>query len=131
MAITSNQNEPQNANVEAALSVGAVTAEERRDAARTPKVFSTHLLGVGRADILHCKAQDISEGGLYVRVPSGCDVTVGQRFEVTLADEARSSDLTDALSDGCYATVIRTQHCDKGAHTQVGAGLRFDQPLLW
>jgi len=95
--------------------------DERRAVPRVRKRVSAKVIGVGAAEVFRCSTDDISENGLYVRLPRSSGLRVGQRCEVILADD------TD---EGLYATVVRTEPIAKGPTPLLGAGLCFDQPLF-
>lgn len=104
--------------------------DERRLSVRACRRIHARLLGRGGAEAL-ATTSDVSEGGLFAQFPAGSGVTVGQRFEVTLSDESEAPDLACFLSAGCYATIVRTERRVKNDMELVGAGMRFDQPLLF
>ncbi len=73
---------------------------------------------------------DLSEGGLYVRVPSNCGLALGQRCEVGFLDNANVSGIGGIAGETRYATVVRTYTVPANSGELIGAGLRFDQPLI-
>lgn len=95
--------------------------DERRAVPRVRKRVSAKVIGVGAAEVFRCATEDISENGLYVRLPLSSGLRVGQRCEVVLTDDA---------GEGLYATVVRTEPIAHAPTPLVGAGLRFDQPLF-
>lgn len=104
-------------------------SEERRASQRTPKNLMASVQSLGRGEVYNGPADDVSEGGLYVRVPLSQGLAVGQRCEVRLSDPAGSAQLGLA-GEGCYATVVRTEVITSGSQKLLGAGMRFDQPLF-
>ena len=106
------------------------TWEEKRASERNRKTLTARLIDVHGAAQLRCSADNISEGGFYVCAPESCGLAVGQRFEVMLSDEARSGEPDNMAGEGCYATVVRTERLAHDPDKMIGAGLRFDQPLL-
>ena len=106
------------------------TYEERRTSERNCRKLVARLAGLrGRAEV-RCPAENISENGMYVRVPMGCGLAVGERYEVALAEESSPSQSDNLIGEGCYATVVRTERLERESGDLVGAGLRFDQPLF-
>lgn len=95
--------------------------DERRAVPRVRKRVNAKVIGVGAAEVFRCATDDISENGLYVRLPLSSGLRVGQRCEVVLTDDA---------GEGLYATVVRTEPIPQDPTPLVGAGLRFDQPLF-
>ncbi|MBI4717626.1 MAG: PilZ domain-containing protein [Planctomycetes bacterium] len=108
----------------------AAVAEERRGSMRVCRRVETKLIGRGLEQGVFCTTSDISEGGLFVRLPANAGVAVGQRFEVVLPDESQAPDLAGFMSGGCYATIVRTERPREAASDLIGVGLRFDQPLF-
>ena len=107
------------------------TTDERRVSPRIAKPLSVDLLGSLGSDGQACTAIDVSESGVYLRIPSGFPVTVGQRCEVRFKAPAESSQLSGLAGESCYATVVRTERRNEGTASMTGAGLRFDQPLFF
>ncbi|MCH7808487.1 MAG: PilZ domain-containing protein [Planctomycetes bacterium] len=101
--------------------------DERRNAPRIPHQASARLVGWGNAGAVACTVRDITEGGLYVHVRCDSNLRVGDRYEVAV-DDAQA--LYGALSEGCYATVVRTELLADGDGKMLGAGLRFDRPIV-
>ena len=83
--------------------------DEKRTAPRTPERLGVHLTGLGCSDGHSCMVEDISVSGVYVRVPTGYGMTVGQRFEVGFANEIDAPELGCIAGEVCYATVVRTE----------------------
>ena len=101
--------------------------DERRNAPRVPEQASARLVGWGNAGAVACTVRDITEGGLYVYVRGDSSLRVGDRYEVAVDDPQAFS---GALSAGCYATVVRTELLGDGDGKKLGAGLRFDRPIV-
>ncbi len=99
---------------------------ERRTSVRIRRGFPIKVASLGHNMTHVCHAEDLSEGGLYVHLPTDSALTVGQRCELTFEKNAGAPDLPD---ETCYATVVRTKLLRQGAKPMIGAGLRFDQPL--
>lgn len=102
---------------------------ERRGAVRFRRGFPVKVTSLGQNMTHTCHAEDLSEGGLYVHMPTDSGLTVGQRCELTFAKEAGAPDLPNLGGETCYATVVRTKLFKDGIKPVIGAGLRFDQPL--
>ena len=109
---------------------GRELLEERRAAQRVCRQFKTRLLPCTGNGTVVCTTSDLCEGGLYVQFPTDSGVTVGQRYEVMLEDESEAPDLAWCLTGGCYATIVRTEQRERDDAAVVGAGMRFDQPLM-
>lgn len=108
----------------------SAVALDQRSSPRAPSNLSMKLTGLGRPTVLVCTTKDISEGGLYVRVPVKAGLTVGQRCEVTFSKEAASQGAPGLAGEQCYATVVRTERLAGAPPHEVGAGLRFDRPIF-
>ncbi|MBU0717120.1 MAG: PilZ domain-containing protein [Planctomycetes bacterium] len=105
---------------------------ERRAWGRIRAELPTKLVGSGRAEPLRCRVLDVGAGGVFVQAAADTAVDVGQRYEVVLAGEsAESSELARFLGNACYATVVRTVRRAGGDTGRIGAGLRFDRPLVF
>lgn len=104
--------------------------EERRAAQRVCRSLKTRLLPCSGNGAVVCTTSDLCEGGLFVQFPTDSGVTVGQRYEVMLDDESEAPDLAWCLTGGCYATIVRTEQRERDDAVVVGAGMRFDQPLM-
>ena len=88
------------------------------------------LSALGWSESQNCATQDLSESGLYVRLPAACGLSVGQRCEIGFVgnvDPAKPSSIAGEIR---YATVVRTDAITPASDKQIGAGLRFDQPLF-
>lgn len=118
------------ANHTADAPVSATALEERRGTHRMSGKMPARLIGFGQSDAVQCFAKDISEGGLFVHVPMNSGISVGQRYEIELAGGQDAPDLTASVGEGRYATVVRTERIAQGPQQAVGAGLRFDRPLM-
>lgn len=79
---------------------------------------------------LQCQTQDLSEGGLFVRLPQQSHLSVGQRCELSFTEEASSNHPSNLSGLTCYATVVRTHNHPENSTYTIGAGLRFDRPLF-
>ncbi len=97
---------------------------------RASRKLSVTLTAMGCSDGTCCTADDICEGGLYLRVPAVYGLTVGQRCAVNFGEQPESSGVSFLEGQTCYATVVRTEHGADGPEQMLGAGLRFDQPLF-
>lgn len=128
MSVTSNSSAVVDRTTDAPVSATAV--EERRGTDRVPGKMPARLIGFGQSDAVQCFAKDISEGGLFVHVPMNSGISVGQRYEIELAGGQEAPDLTASVGEGRYATVVRTERIAQGPEHTVGAGLRFDRPLM-
>lgn len=105
--------------------------EERRVSTRIVRKLTVKLTARGCVEA-HCgPAENISEGGLYLRVPYGYGLAVGQRCEISFATEADSPGLPHLSVGTCFATVVRTEVLTDGSTRVIGAGLRFDRPLFF
>ena len=111
-------------------SEGTTAVDERRNATRVRRGYPMKLTSLGCSGPQRCHAEDISECGLYVRVPADSGLAVGQRCELNFEKHTASPDLSKLAGETCYATVVRTNVFTDGPKPIVGAGLRFDQPLF-
>lgn len=107
-----------------------VAVEERRTSNRIHRKLSIRLAVIGWTEVRSCAAEDVSEGGLYLRVLAGYGLGVGQRCEVSFVEETESHELSNVAGILCYATVVRTEVIPAASGDLIGAGLRFDQPLF-
>jgi len=105
-----------------------VALDDRRCAPRAHRSLSADVRPVGLREPQRCHVEDISEGGLFVFVPFSYGLNVGQRCEVQLQTTHGSS--CSPTGDVCFATVVRTEVIAFDSGKQLGAGLRFDQPLF-
>ncbi len=111
---------------------GSTAVEERRASGRIRTELSAQLVRIGATRTVQATATDIGAGGLFVRVPGVSEVVVGQRYEVVLSDEgAEALELSRFMGEGCFATVVRTERLAADRQFAVGAGLRFDHPLMF
>jgi len=111
--------------------VGAATMlEERRISSRVQEELSAQLIGLGCTRAVSCAIQNVAEGGLYVLAPADSGLGVGRRYEVVLDEETVPPPLAGAMIGGCYATVVRTELLLDAPERLIGAGMRFDQPLM-
>jgi hypothetical protein len=107
---------------------------DRRDGERRSVDMPLGLMTLSGDEVLRCRADNVSRGGLHGSAPVGFGLAVGQRFEVLIGPEC-DSDFAGLFGEGHYATVVRTEillspHSGVD-HDQVGFGLRFDMPLVW
>jgi len=123
---------PPSTNEHAATPLSGLGAlvDERRVAHRTHHPLPVSLTAMGSSDVHRCRAENISEGGLYLTAPSKCTLTVGQRCEIVFADDSVRDKRSTLAGERCYATVVRTERPASGGRDVVAAGLRFDQPLF-
>ena len=126
MLSTSESGSSSAATAEAPTPATGALAEEQRASPRKRKGVPVRLTGVRGTLSLECTAEDISEGGVYVRVPVNSGLSVGQRCELNFLAHAESGALA---GEKRYATVVRTKPIKDPTITAVGAGLRFDQPV--
>jgi len=109
----------------------AVVEEERRLAGRVAVRAPVQLLGMGGEQGVPCTVSDISEWGVFVHVPRSAGLCVGQRYEVTVPAKDAPPELAGLRAEGAYATVVRTGRVGTESHgSMIGAGMRFDQPLI-
>ena len=101
-----------------------LSLDDRRVAPRVQRPLAAEVRPVGLTESHRCNVEDISEGGLFILVPLSYGLNVGQRCEIQLQN------VTCTSGDCCYATVVRTEVIASDAGRQLGAGLRFDQPLF-
>ena len=106
------------------------TVEDRRSANRVAAAPALCVSPIGGAAGYQCQADNVSEGGLYVKLPMDCCLAVGQRCEVTFSRGQGKTDMASLTGLTCYATVVRTDQLIADPKPLVGAGLRFDRPLF-
>lgn len=111
----------------AALS--APLAEEARTSPRLDVNVAAKLLGARAGTVLACAADNISEGGMHIRLPHSCAVGLGERIEVVLTPGPGTPNLAHLSGESRFATVVRTEPQRDATPPEVGLGLRFDQPL--
>lgn len=104
--------------------------DDRRSQQRIPAKLTTSLVGLHCDKTIECTVCDVSESGLFLHAAASSGIRVGQRFEVSVDGGAPLVGLASSLRDGCYATVVRTAQGSSVPQHMLGAGLRFDQPLL-
>ena len=109
--------------------VGTVT-QDRRTSRRRDRRINLTLTGLGSTDSFACTTDDISEGGVYVRLPADVGLAVGKRVEVQFGNDVQSAKPASFSGESCFATVVRTQLHTQEPKPMIGAGLRFDQPLF-
>ena len=105
--------------------------DERRASGRIHARVRVKLIGFGRTDSLSCEAVNVGEGGVCVEGPEALGLSVGDRYEVVLQDDAGMRELAALFFDGVYATVVRTTTVPTVDGMGIRAGLRFDQPLMF
>ncbi len=108
----------------------AMTVEERRDTGRSGKQYPARLIGWDNSAAVPCVICDVAEGGVFIHAPKSSALAVGGRYEVVVDPEGAGSELAGTLSEGCYATVVRTEAVTGEPDETIGAGLRFDRPLI-
>lgn len=104
--------------------------KERRTSNRHPMDLAMKLTPMGTPGGQRCTIEDISEGGMYVRVQAEAGLAVGQRVEVTFEDEGKQPASPGPAGETHFATVVRTKLLAEATKDKVGAGLRFDRPLF-
>ena len=113
------------------LPTSSTAIDERRASGRIHARVLVKLIGFGRTDSMSCEAVNVGEGGFCVDGPDASGLSVGDRYEVVLQDDTGMNELASLLSDGVYATVVRTTAAPTMDGVGVRAGLRFDQPLMF
>ena len=103
---------------------------DRRVARRLPRRLYARMTPLGASTPISGKTENLGECGFFVLVANQGTLTVGQRCEIELIDEDGETPLSCMPTDGCYATVIRTEIITSREGRCLGAGLRFDQPLF-
>ena len=104
---------------------GAV--QERRCGDRFGKETAAHLVGWDGANPIPCTVCNVGETGAFVFASDAPELSVGRRYELVIDMDLDAHRLGDLIGDGCYATVIRTEIIEG---EKIGAGLRFDRPLM-
>ena len=130
MAATSDPENTMTAVLEPPAPTTTALAENRRTAERVRKSLSVKLTGMGWTKGQSCVAEDIGEGGIYVRLPANSGLSVGQRCALMFPEGLTPPQLSTLAGETVYATVVRTELLAEGAKQLVGAGLRFDRPLF-
>jgi hypothetical protein len=118
------------ATIDIPIPAATPVVEERRESTRIQDKLAGQLVGLGCTRAVSCSIQNMAEGGIYVHVPADSGVGVGCRYELILDDEETPPMLAGAMVGGCYATVVRTELLLDRPERMLGAGLRFDQPLM-
>ncbi len=103
---------------------------ERREGVRREAGFWAGLITLDGREVLRCRADNISEGGMHVSAPIGYGFAVGQRYEVLVGRGDSEAQQNSFLGEGHYATVVRTEFLIDDDGDAVGVGLRFDQLLV-
>lgn len=103
---------------------------ERREGVRREAGFWAGLVTLAGSEVLRCKPDNVSEGGLHLTAPVGYGFAVGQRYEVLVGRGEGSTEQGGFLGEGHYATVVRTEFLINDQGDGVGVGLRFDQPVV-
>jgi len=109
---------------------GATAVQAAPVASHRPVEMAARLVGFGSRAAVDCVATDFNPEGLFVLVAGESRLCVGERYEVVFTDKVHGLTADDSLPDGCYATVVHTEHCTRSGAAAIGAGLRFDRPLL-
>ncbi len=104
---------------------GAV--QERREGERFGKKTGAHLVGWDGANPIPCTVRNVGEAGAFVCASDAPELCVGRRYELVIDASHDAQGLGNVIGEGCYATVIRTEIIEG---EKIGAGLRFDQPLM-
>ena len=130
MSSTSGSGDTPHAVADPVVTKTDTAVEERRTATRVAKKLTMNLTPIGGLQAHRCTVENISEGGLYLRVPADVGLSVGQRYEATFTKDADSPQSPGLTGESCYATVVRTKRLAEGPEHVIGAGLRFDQPLF-
>lgn len=102
--------------------------DDRRCDGRIERELPARLVEWGGGEPIDCVIRNVASGGAFVTPCGEVDLSVGQRYEVFL-EKGCPRDLAEAFADGCFATVIRTQVISD-ERVVLGAGVRFDQPLM-
>lgn len=130
MLITSEQGSSATSRVDVSAHGATAIAKERREANRESHSVRITLSARGWSESRSCSTQDLSESGLYVRLPATCGLSVGQRCEVGFEGNVDPTKPSSVAGETRYATVVRTDAIAPASGKQIGAGLRFDQPLF-
>ena len=130
MLPTPHPTDTQTATIDPTKADAATVLEERRGSTRVQEELSAQLIGLGCTRAVSCAIQNMAEGGVYVLAPAESGLGVGRRYEVVLNDETVPAPLAGAMIGGCYATVVRTELLLDAPERLIGAGMRFDQPLM-
>lgn len=109
----------------------AIIHDERRNYPRISTPLITQVQQLGDLNTHPCAVRDISENGLYMRIPSDCHLSVGHRCEVSITGEGEAGNCRGLIGESLYATVVRTERIEHETETVVGVALRFDQPLYF
>lgn len=127
MSTTSNHQEIKTSSF---AGLETATVDDRRIAARFASKLGVTLTAMGSAKAHPCRAEDLSEGGLFVHLPAELGLSVGQRCEVRFPANPDSPKFSNCAGETRYATIVRTQMLEDAPKKMLGAGLRFDQPLF-
>jgi hypothetical protein len=130
MLPTPHSTDTQTATIDPTKADAATVLEERRGSPRVQEELPAQLIGLGCTRAVSCAIQNVAEGGLYVLAPAESGLGVGRRYEVVLNEETVPAPLAGAMIGGCYATVVRTELLLDAPERLIGAGMRFDQPLM-
>lgn len=129
--LTKSQQRPSTTSLGGLSAHGATAVDEdRREANRESQSVRITLSARGWSESQSCSTQDLSESGLYVRLPAKCGLSVGQRCEVGFVGDMDPAKPSSVAGETRYATVVRTDAIAPASDKQIGAGLRFDQPLF-
>ena len=83
--------------------------EDHRICPRRQSSLSVTLIGGSDGAIAPCAATNVSESGIRVRAPAGRRIAVGNRLEVFLYRDRPGGAGPEVVSDGHFATVVRTE----------------------
>lgn len=96
---------------------------DARQFRRLTSLHNAHLYDLNGRQIVSCKMNNLSSGGLHAKAPAGYGLAVGQRYEVRFG----SGTPHELHNLSVYATVVRTEL--KVNRDELGVGMRFDNPL--
>ena len=103
--------------------------EERRGSSRLACRLPLRVCGPACGGNVPCTVRDVNECGLFLLMPAGHGLSLGDRCELVVCDATEAPELCNWVGVPVYATVIRTERRVDAA--QLGVGLRFDQPLIF
>ncbi len=117
--------------VESSQPAQTIVYDEHRSVLRTISPLVAQVSQLGDVSSYSCMVRDISEDGLFMRIPTDCHISVGHRCEVTIVGDVEANQCSGLIGETFYATVIRSERIELETETVVGVGLRFDQPLYF
>jgi hypothetical protein len=105
---------------------------DKRDYDRRKIQCDLWMSDIASRSVLRCKTDNISDAGIHASAPIGFGLSVGQRYEVRIADTSALVEGAKSLSSSLgYGTVIRTEIRLGGDRPdRVGFAMRFDAPQL-